>query len=170
MSMIEEMKDASPAQESPASEPARAEPAVKGRWGVIESLYFQSPGDDPLSVDHRFGGQVETDEQPYMRKKKVGENWEPLDCGWLQGTKMLLIENESPNYQKVPTDEERRRDKEKVVEVGLDMIEIKGSHCYKTFASIPPGQTARFLPADLASLGVRCQAGQTTYKVTLIPG
>lgn len=136
------------------------------RVGVVETIYHQAPDAQPISFDHRYGHIVAADEQPYSRKLKAGSDWTALDCGWLQKASVLQVVNEEGRFpQTVPTDEERIATAAKVVELGCGTAD--GVHC---FALVHPGHSARFEPADVKSLHVRCRSGEVRLTVNVLPG
>jgi hypothetical protein len=58
---------------------------IKNRLSVVERLYFQDHINRASPVDYgdKFSINLESDEQPYQRDNKVGEDWTKLDFGWL---------------------------------------------------------------------------------------
>lgn len=58
---------------------------IKNRLSVVERLYFQDHINRQSPVDYgdKFSLNLDSDEQPYQRDSKVGEEWTKLDFGWL---------------------------------------------------------------------------------------
>jgi len=65
---------------------------MKPRLTVVDKVYFQSPDDDPVEATTAFSQEIESEEQPYSRKKtsKV-QGWEMLDTGWIDCATTLLV-------------------------------------------------------------------------------
>lgn len=128
---------------------------------VVESVYHQVPGEQPTQpVESRYSSELATDEQPFIRKFKVGSEWKALETGWLNDCSMLVLKNEAPHWTVQPTDEERLEAALKVVEMGCGG---------KALAELPPGESLRFRPADICSLRVRCIAGAANCVLCLFP-
>lgn len=138
--------------------------AVQSRMTVIETIYHQAPNDEPTSFTSRFSRSLETDEQPYARKLKVGESWQPLDRAsiWLAEAGLLrLVNEEGTNWPTNPTPEQLAEVAAKVVEIGFgaDTAAIL----------VPPGESVRFSPADLALIRLRCRSGTARCALALLP-
>jgi hypothetical protein len=134
-----------------------------GLLTVVETVYHHHPSLTPLTTDNRFTRHISTDEQPYSRFVVVGEEWQPIDYGWLKDKPigMMVIENCPPQLMTHPTLEEKRVLDAAVIEVGLP-----------PFAQVLPGESCRFHPHEsvLNNLRIRCRQGNTRCRVTLIPG
>lgn len=77
--------------DSTASLPTRVQ---KPRLGVVDTVYYQAPNEQPISADSRFGRWLSSDEQPYgPRVVKIEPGRHKLDHGWLESASMMLIEN-----------------------------------------------------------------------------
>jgi len=138
------------------------EASLKARLVVVETVYCQSPGEQPVAVESRFGRALNSQEQPYRRVIKVGESWQPLDHGWVEEASMLVISNEEGKYlQVVPTEEQRKELETKVVELAFP----GQSGCWL----IPPGDSFRGCPSGLGSLLVRCRKGMSKCVVHVFP-
>lgn len=134
------------------------------RFGVTETVYYQSSDSgQPIAAVSRFGGPLVTDEQPFVRKFKVGPEWMPLPIGWIKSASQLVLSNDLDPPTVIPTEEERAKADARIIEVAV------GSPADFIFACVRPGHSCRFEPVDLADLLVRCPAGETRATVTLIP-
>lgn len=133
----------------------------RARVTVVEQVYCCTADDQPLSQENRFQLRITSDEQPYFRRFRISENWQPLDAGWLQSASMVVIANEEGKQQtKIPTPDEAAELAARVVEVGRDGI---------AFARVRPGATARFEPAALTQLQLRCCSGTATVTLMAAP-
>jgi len=122
----------------------------KSRLTVVDTVYYQPPGCSPTCAEGHFSRAVETDEQVWARQTSAGENWSPLQVGWVKKASSLLIINSKSS----PGPMELADSREPV----------------RPFAVIRPGESARFEPADPETLVIRCTAGAGRYELTLIPG
>lgn len=88
---------------------------------VVENVYHQ--GSDGMPTTHvypRYTQFLTTDEQPYQRHTKVGEEWVRLDTGWLNECSLIVLENTEGLFQfRNPTKEEVEETKKKVIEIGF---------------------------------------------------
>jgi hypothetical protein len=139
------------------------------RLGVVETVYLQRPGGQPVSVESRFSRRLLSDEQPYLRQFKVGPEWTLLDRGWLTECSCLVLSNEEGRFHQVqPTPEERDAALRKVVEVGVCFNDDMRDLIYR-FAVVRPLESGRFEPADLAAIRIRCLDGPAKVSLTLFP-
>ena len=136
-------------------------PASTTRLTVIETVYYQLSNSQPMSVPVRFTRQIKTDEQPWVRKIQVGENWQPIDKGWIKNCSMLMLVNEEGSgLQKVPTEEERRDISARVVLIGND------SFCVR----VRPGESCRIEPDDFLDANLICMQGKARCTLYIFPG
>lgn len=136
---------------------------------VVEQIYFQSTDNMPVQTEHRFVRQLKSDEQPYVRRMKIGTEWQPLECGWIDECSMLLIEHEAPNWQVMPTAEERKAVNDRIVEIALYNSTMFDPSAIVPDWYIPVGESFRGSPVALENIYLRCTEGETRIKVTLFP-
>ena len=117
---------------------------MKARIVVVETVYHQVNGKQPVQVGEPWAADLESDEQPYVRYLDVGQEWVPLDRGWIASASILIIANQGPA----------------LLEIGIHK---------ETLIVVPAKQTARFKPAVLGELMVRCADGTTRVVVNLFP-
>ena len=136
----------------------------KDRITVVETIYHQPFGQNPFSIEDRYDRELETKEQPYSRLCKATEEWEPLDCGWLaSGASLLHIKNdEKLGTEVLPTTQEKEEHAKHVLQVKLG----RGILC---LCLIPPGETMRISPTELAGITIRSAHGNTNFTLTLFP-
>lgn len=137
-----------------------AEP--KDRLTVVENVYHQaiSDGQGPTQFESRYSRELDTKEQVYQRRTKVGEDWEPLDFGWIEKVGLLLIRNEEGKFTEIPTDEENQRTQRKILEV---------AYCSEGSGwLIPVGESMRGIPTSKLAR-IRSHSGVTRYTITVIP-
>lgn len=133
------------------------------RVTVVEQVYHQILNGQPHLVESRFSRDLESDEQAYERRLKVGEAGVPLDCGWVtKASQLLIINEEGRNLQVNPTDEERKKLSEKVLEV----------YYVQSLTSpwlVLPGESMRGCPSTLEGLRIRSQSGIIRFTLHVIP-
>jgi hypothetical protein len=115
-----------------------------------------------VSWESMFGRMISTEEQPFVRNSKVGEQWMPLETGWLKDCSCLVLVNEEGKLgDTYPTLEEKKVTAAKVIELGW----AEDTACWL----VPPGESFRGSPADLGKLRIRCQRGEAKYTLVLVP-
>lgn len=131
---------------------------------AVFMIYHQQSGESPTAVDGRWSRGMEGDEQPYSRKVVLGEDWQPIDCGWCKdGAGYVVIENlEGKNLQAQPTPEERRAISERVVEIGFG--ENPAACLF-----VLPGESHPLSPTDASEIVLRCRKGKAKATVTVYP-
>ena len=138
-------------------------PEIRDRITVVETVYYQPQGDDATAIDGSYSRELNSHEQIYRRNCEVGEEWEPLDSGWIDRAGLLVVKNtEGLNQQRMPTGEEKEELKRKVLQIAY-----KGEEdcCWL----IPPGESMRGLPSHIKCLVVRCKRGTCSFSVHVIP-
>lgn len=119
----------------------------RSRLRVVETVSFQRPRANAEAEPARFGRALESDEEPYTRRYKVGPAGVKLELGWVTACSMLRVEHAGPKAS--PT---------VLLQVGDVPV-----------AWIPRGETARFCPADVTSISLSCEA-VVVCIVTVYPG
>lgn len=149
-----------PPPEMPESFPQMPRQA---RLVVVETVYHQPADAEPTAAESRFGRWLTTDEQPYVRRGRIGEEWQPLvaaEACWLDQSSMVVITNQEGGFHLQPTEQQQAEMDARVLEVGRE-----GS----VLLVVPPGESARFQPWDLTALRVRCRSGEAKYTVAIFP-
>lgn len=136
----------------------------KDRLTVVETVYHQRWGENPISIESRFGRELTTHEQPYSRECVATEEWQPLDLGWLNTNvgQLVILNREGSllQFQTYPTAEVRE-------EMATRIIELTTGDDDPWF--IPPGESHRGWPSKPENLRIRCQNGTARYTLHLIP-
>jgi hypothetical protein len=152
---------------------------ARGRITVVESVYHQTENEQPTMVpESRYSRPCITDEQPFLRKGKIGEQWQSLETGWLPQTSLLRLSNEAGKFSRIPSLEEREQEAAKVIEVAfvppVDHTPKRDMHSPQQTGPHPcleihPGESSRFRPCDLGTIRVRCRSGEAPYHLSLLP-
>lgn len=66
----------------------------QARIVVVEYIYHQLPGQQPIAVENRFSRQLASLEDPYFRRLTVGREWLALDTGWVKSAGLVSLCNE----------------------------------------------------------------------------
>ena len=144
---------------------------------VVEQIYHQPAGEEPTAYQHSFVRKLSVQEQPYSRKIRVGESWQPLDLGWFADKPdeigmVQIINNEGRFTQTQPTDEERAAMAAKIICVVSKVMgdRITGVLAEDNFCwFIPPGESFRGSPTDATRIWIRCRSGVAQATVNVFP-
>ncbi len=136
---------------------------IPARLTVVETVYHRPAEEEPTCVESKFSRALRTHEQPYSRKLTATEEWQSLDCGWLEACSSLSIQNEEGRHLSIHPSEEEKADLAKRI------IEISYTSLGYDKWLILPGESMRGCPASLKSLMVRCQHGKAKFTLNLIP-
>ena len=133
---------------------------------VTETIYHQSWGEGPTSVNSAFTRELSIQEQPYSRKIKIGETWQPLDLGWFSDRPndvgMIQLVNEEGHFEQTqPTDEERAEAAAKVIE--LNFLALTNSWL------ILPRESFRGCPSLPGGVRIRCRSGVARATINVYP-
>lgn len=134
------------------------------RVTVVGSMYFQGSEGERASAHTQYQRVLESTEQVYERRCKVGEEWEPVDLGWLDkdgAAAIIHIKNEEGTFKTVPTEEEVLESEEKVLELAFRDT----ADCWL----IRPTDTFRGEPLSMNELMIRCRKGTARYSIFLVP-
>lgn len=144
----------------------RATPILlKPRLTVVEHVYHQEGGGkSPVGSDCVSARFLSTDEQPYVRKTRIGETWTRLDTGWLASVSLIRVVNEATVFATYPSLREKTEAEAKVLEIGVE--DEAGVH---SFARVRPGDSFRVDPVESRSLRVRCRSGFAQVTIHAFP-
>lgn len=138
---------------------------MSNRIVIVQQAHYQPKEGNTSSDSTQFSRFCETDADPYVRRARVGKKWVKLDRGWMEEASCLLISNPTPRYPKIPTEEQKKLDAEKMIEVSFS------SENPDRVADIlvRPGESHRFEPAYLDRVWIRSTSENGSYTVTLYP-
>lgn len=135
------------------------------RITVVGTVYYQPAFGDPSSVHVRYSVLGTEDEQVYTRDLKVGEDWQPIDYGWVKRPGMVLVGNARVELNVKPTEEQRKELDARVLQLGI----AGGCEDVYPFQDVPPGTSYPVTPPDFSLLRVRCLKGTVRFTVHVIP-
>jgi hypothetical protein len=117
-------------------------------------------------VDFAYERLLKSKSEYYDRLEfKVGQEWKPLDFGWIQDVGVVCIVNRKTEFMRVPSKEEREEADAKVVEISF------ASDAWRTSqvdVILYPGQPIQFSPAH-REIRLRCRSGIAECRVTVLP-
>lgn len=103
------------------------------RITVMETIFYQRPGEQPSSVRTRFHKRCKNSEQEYKRELSLTEVWTPLEYGWIgESPGMVTINNLETST-------------EKLVEVGIKFHSEPQSKSRTMFSPQLPKSTLPFI-------------------------
>ena len=137
----------------------------KARLTITGAISYQSAGGEAIQYPLNEGVNLQTVEDPYDRHQRFGEDWQPIEVGWIEGASIVYLFNtEGGGFQRIPTEEEKAAVTARIIEVAV------GNDPYPTpFLLLPPGRRQSFLPADIKRLVARCQKGIAKCRIVILP-
>lgn len=141
------------------------------RVTVVETVYYQLPDEDAKAIDHGFTRYLKSDEQPYERRLKVGEQWQKLDFHWALPCGLLLLVNSPPQQQAENSEEQQKLRLQAIIQVRLIVASEGFTDGMKAVPHIliPPDENSRFYPNLGVEIWVRCAKGQTRCHIHALP-
>lgn len=116
----------------------RPEQTNRAKITRVDKLYYQPPNEEAVLFDTSLSQFLESDEQPFLRKKTATSEWSPIETGWInpENCGLLTIDN---------------RSEEKVnIEIGIEFSTISPT---LPFCYLVPG--ARFTIALCGAFSLR---------------
>lgn len=136
---------------------------VADRVTVVETVYFNNHNDQPISYQSGFACELETkEEQPYIRHSKAGEEWQPLDMGWLNDKAgIVVVQNEEGKNPPVKLSDAEKES------LAAKVLEVSSSKIDSFVLLLPPGESLRI--RTLSQLSIRSRSGKTKFVVCAMP-
>lgn len=142
------------------------QPRQFSRLTIAETLYHQSnTGEDPSSVVAQHCRFLETDEQLWQRRIKVGQEPVALDVGWITEWSCLLIKN-CTTLPSTPPALRAPEETQKIKELTVYLYHVQNKN---TQWKILPGDSFRGCPTDIESLYLHCPDGSTVVNIVVVP-
>ncbi|MFA5056488.1 MAG: hypothetical protein WC485_00105 [Opitutaceae bacterium] len=139
-------------------------PASRNRVTIVEHVYHQRQGGEPVEFVTRCSRKLNSDEQPYIRELLITEKWMALDCGWVNNPGLLLIRNkEGDTPGKIPTPAEASELAQRIIQVAFDANDSDASWL------IMPGESMRAVPRNASRLSIRSLHGNIRASLCLMP-
>lgn len=164
-----------------------SEPQSPSRVSIVETLYFHTVGVNPHVVQTRYGRNLKTEEQVFVRRLTLTDDWVALDAGWLKAVSYVLIQNmEGRMLQVNPTDEERADIESRVVEISFSASEPQPANdgprdmfspplpitgpIPTAHLILPPRESLRLCPLNIHNIRIRCRNKTAKIVLHMIPG
>lgn len=128
--------------ESPETDVER--PAIN-RLTVVEQVYHEVSGSDPVCRESRFQRILSSEEQPWQRTKKIGPVYEKVDFGWIEEASSVAIRCDGP------------------YPIAVAFSISNGAW------EVVPGESLRGTPDQLEKLVIKSLGGPTKYTVFAVP-
>ena len=154
-------------------------PKIQDRLTVVEKVYHQQHGEQPIQIERSFERMLQTQDAPYNGhpRRTISEEWTPLDFGWLEDggvSVAYVINDEGKNLKTMPTAEEKAAIAAKVLEIAnvVDLLDIDGttkSTPVGMIITIPPGETRLLSLDNFDPIRVRCRSGVARVSIWLFP-
>lgn len=151
----------------------------------VGNIYYISRSGQPHVTEIRSNRNQVADEQAFgPRRMTIGEEWTPIETGWIEVCGMMILTNEEGRrLQRIPTAEQIEEINGKVVEIAF-VKNLPVSNEPRTMHSPPivapdepfaallllPGESLPATPVSMKQVLVRCRAGQARITVNLLPG
>ena len=138
---------------------------MKARMTVVETVVWSPEDGQPQHFEPSFSSWLTTDDDPFgPHRLKVGQEWQPLDCGWLKDNcgQLIIRNDEGRNLTVNPTADERKATSGKIIEVAAEHNSL-----LIVIALIRPGQSMRAEPMALEYWRLRCPSSQEPARATL---
>lgn len=146
--------------------PSPAEPPCQ--LVILQTVYHQSPGQDAAGSESRVGRTLASDEQPYIRHTRAGDEWKPLDTDWIPDPGLVVIENRGTQFRVNPTEAEKAEAARKTVIVAADP-QCDPSVGPTPFAEIPPGESLTLSPREIDRWRIKCAVGSVAITISAYP-
>lgn len=136
---------------------------MKGHITIVEQIVHYVEQQQPQGEQFAFARACDTDEQIYVRRYSINDEWQNIDVGWMGAHPgMVHIEHEIKHPDKNPTAEEK-------AELALPILVGISDGGVVPVLKIRPGETARFEPCDLAGMFIRSIKGERKIVLRLYP-
>jgi len=131
---------------------------------TIEQVYYQMPYEEPEGIDSRSSHMVFSEEEPFIKRKTLSNNWEKLPTGSIQGQGTVVIQNKVQHPSQIPTPEQKLELENRIIEVSWG-IEIDN----QIALIIRPGHTCRFEAFDLSEIYLRSKNAPLSCRIYVFP-
>lgn len=160
---------------------------------VVTRVHHRDTDGKVKFVTSRFGRELQSKEDIYLRKIVVGEQWVVVDTAWVNPVGYLFIENTGGKpFQVIPTPEQLEEERSRIVEVGYKMVNVpehpegKSKQRRDMFSPpreivpfveptitplwvIHPGESMQGKPTKESLMYLRCRNGEVTVNIMATP-
>lgn len=147
-------------------------PKAHGRLTIIEESCFTLTNELPVPLVSRYERMIDTVEMPVVRPTTIGQEWQPLELGWLKSLSMVYIQNEEGKRLLVrPNKKEESLIAARIIQVGL--VSSVDPSVVEELTPIPPGETGRINPVHPTRIRLRALSTDgvaVKVRIILVPG
>lgn len=138
------------------------DPKEQDRITCQFSIVHEHCGDPPFTLGCSFSSICKTVEQPWTRRVQIGEQWIPLDIGWIENPGLIVIENQTGKGLLVnPTEEELAEINSKMIYVTCNEPDVEWI--------IMPRMHFFARPKTLENIRVRSSSGKIKASIHVLP-
>lgn len=140
------------------------------RVTVSYRIYYEHQGDGPRGVERSYNELVPAQDEPWSRRCKADEAWQPLDLGWFEEKTHghLVIENlQGQNQSTIPSPEERADTAKRILELGIWVV---SSGVCVPFATLLPGGVFAGRLKNVPRMRIRSQHDTALFRLHYFPG
>lgn len=136
----------------------------------VAATTYQVLGEQPRTVaDGHTQRWLASDEQPYERKLRIGEEPQALDQGWVGKAGLMVLINDPARFQRVPTEQEKHDAEARVVELG-QLTAAGGGYVFHPLILVRPGSRVEIEPAEsVFQWHARCRRGEARCILWVLP-
>lgn len=140
------------------------------RLVVIEQLYYQGVGQQPISIDSRFIKTIESEEQPFTRLFTVSTEWTPVPIGWLTYVSRICISNDEGKHlrHQLSTQDKVLLSK-KILYIGTACYLCGMPGVVHTFSYLLPGEACQVQAFQVQDLRLKSETGEVPVTITALP-
>jgi hypothetical protein len=133
------------------------------RMTLITKVHFEHAGEVPVTVENATNFFLTTQEQPYIRRLRVTEEFTSVDVSWLEdNVGLLAFDNRTGVVQRVnPTEEEKAILRKKTLLVCF-------GECEEGIL-VPAGMAQSILPVDCKVIRIRSMHGILDVNLYAFP-
>lgn len=164
----------------------------------LGAIHHRDGQGNTKTINTNFARLLDSNDDPLQRKFSVGEEWVPLETGWVKSVGYLILRNDGGKpFQVMPTKEQAEEELSRIIEVGylvkssLDNLaerEINPTKkknrthfdtrslgeaeptipTVRTLWIIHPGEDMRGTPIN-DDIYLRCRHGEVTVTIMVVP-
>jgi len=126
---------------------------------VVGRTYFQNHDQQPVTSEDSYHYYLDSQEEPYSYRAKLGPEWVPLEFGWLKDVSFVRVQNDEGRYgQSTPLEELERR---------IIQVQFSDGQESSTWL-VRHGRAFQGEPMNAGAIRIRAES-RTTGTITLYP-
>ena len=135
------------------------------------AIHHEHFGEEPVSMNNTFSKMLGSEEEPYVRRGQVGEEWTEVETSWVKDPGYIVIVNRTGSDLQVdPTKKEKDRMGRQIIEVCLSLKYAKEPpEGDQPCTEIPMGEPGIFQPSAGTKLFFRSKHEMTKFRLFVFP-